>query len=269
MPNDKKESNPSVKLAGTIAAGVGTIVAAVLTAQNAPWWIPKIEGMFGGKGKAPSSEQSTSSLQSPPTSTPSVASTSPSTPSTSVSTPGSSVNPGSQEVGSSVNPELQEVCVKTSTGDVACGTPAQSPSSSPNGCDPDKTIDTQTDNRYAAAPVTWELKCCTRQEGNVVRCNFMLTSSGDGGYSISVMRGTQLVDGSGKEYAGGRVEVGDRVVGGDNYLSFYMTQDVPYKTSADFPNVNPSVSKIALLQVITSSGGPGPGILKFRNVPIN
>lgn len=68
MSNDKKESGTSVKIVGAIAAGIGTIVAAILTAQNAPWWVTKIESIFGSNSsKSPSPETPMGQTQSPPT----------------------------------------------------------------------------------------------------------------------------------------------------------------------------------------------------------
>ncbi|NJR62765.1 MAG: hypothetical protein HC769_30630 [Cyanobacteria bacterium CRU_2_1] len=70
-----------MKIIGAIAAGIGTVIAAILTAQNAPWWITKIESILGGNSTSSSPELTTSQTQSSPTPTPSVSTTPTSTPS--------------------------------------------------------------------------------------------------------------------------------------------------------------------------------------------
>ncbi|MEH2459828.1 hypothetical protein [Nostoc sp.] len=67
MSNDKKESGALVKIVGAIAATIGTIVVAVLTAQNAPWWISILLKV---NSKPSNLEQPTNLHQSPPTSAP-------------------------------------------------------------------------------------------------------------------------------------------------------------------------------------------------------
>ena len=57
MSNGKKENSSSTTIVSAIAAAIGTALLAVLTAQNAPWWVSKFEGISGGSSKPVSSEE--------------------------------------------------------------------------------------------------------------------------------------------------------------------------------------------------------------------
>lgn len=67
----------------------------------------------------------------------------------------------------------QEVCVRTVTGDVACGTPVPKPSGSSQPAI-ETTIDSQT-----AYGVTYELKSCVRGTKHLVSCTLVLSSDKD------------------------------------------------------------------------------------------
>jgi hypothetical protein len=234
MPNDKKESGVPVKIVGTIAAGIGTIVAAVLTAQNAPWWITKIEGMFAGSSKSANLEQSAKTPQTPQTSTPPVVSTSPSTPSS----------------------EL------TSTPPVKSTSPP--PTSLVERDDKiNKIFSGKTLQKVPDGIVAWELKSCVREQLKV-SCFFLLSSSEDGGYGIL---GSRMVDSEGTAYSPpSLIQFGTGSSTNGDRVNIDMAKGARYKVIIEFSDVPTSISQAVLLQLLPS-GGSYSGA-KFRNVPI-
>ena len=164
----------------------------------------------------------------------------------------------------------QEVCIKTSTGDVVCGTPVPKPRSNPNRVGREAAIATYRDLNV----VTWELQSCVKGEGNVVRCTLSLSTSQDGRYDIILKEGSgpnggaKLVDSSGNEYSPSRIQMGDKFAGGNDEFAFDMVQGSIYKITIDFANIPASISRATLWKVGTYGFG-GWGVVKFRNVPIN
>ena len=232
MSNDKKQSGFSAKVAGGIAATVGTIIIAVLTAQNTPWWLPKVEG-FLGSNKPSNSDQPTSPPQI--STTPSVISTSPS-----IST--SSPSPATPSPSSS--------------------TPLTSPSAtSPPSLGNDeiwnqKTIQTQVDDG-----VTWQLKSCASSQ-NKISCYFLLSPNKDRDYAIA--NSTRIVSSQAHAYNPSLLQLGDSQ--SNDLVRNSMVKGLPYRTIIEF-DVSDPVSRIALLDIYTRCCW-GSGV-QFRDIPIN
>ena len=97
MSDDKKQSSFSAKVAGAIAGAIGTITIGVLTAQNVPWWLSKVEGIWGGNNKPSNPEQPTSTLSQSPNRKPSSSDGNPPNPTPPKKDP--EPDPGVQEIG--------------------------------------------------------------------------------------------------------------------------------------------------------------------------
>jgi hypothetical protein len=163
------------------------------------------------------------------------------------------------------NAAPKEGCVKTSAGNIVCGTLVPKPIPNQNQTDNNETLQTAVDhNAYHPSP-TWELKSCTRTKiKETVRCTFIISNdNADTAYRI-VMELTKMVDASGNEYPANLIKVGSQTISNGGIL-FNMTKGARYKTTIDFPKVPTSVSQVILLQ----SGNIGTSGVKFRDVPIN
>ena len=162
----------------------------------------------------------------------------------------------------------QEVCIKTSAGDIVCGTPVPKPKSNINRISREPSV--ARDNI-----VTWELQSCTKGEGSFVRCSFSLSTSQDAKYTVISKEGSgpnggcKLVDSSGNEYRVSRIQMGNKFAGGDDELVFNMVKGSTYKITIDFANVPASVSRATLFTVGTYATVGGWGGVKFRNVPVD
>ncbi|MHC5725393.1 MAG: hypothetical protein ACYTXY_14900 [Nostoc sp.] len=157
-----------------------------------------------------------------------------------------------------------EVCTKTSSGEVVCGKPVQNTGSSSKKSDSDETIQTEVD-RF----VTWELKSCARKQ-RIISCIFTITPNAESRYDIRwyAGEGTQIVDAEGNEYSPNKVQIGKNFSGLSNRIITIQTViGAHYKVIIDFVEVPASVPYITLLQVVGSDGVSGAKIA-FRNVPI-
>jgi hypothetical protein len=150
----------------------------------------------------------------------------------------------------------QEVCVRTSAGDITCGTPV-SRSAQTNS---NKKVQTQ-----ASGEVVFELMSCVRGSGNVVICTLSLSTQKDKQYSINLGPRSRLVDSSGNEYHAGKVQIGDRIANRDQTLYFNMADGAKYRTTVEFTDVPDAISQAVLVQIADSYGGA----VQFRKVPIN
>jgi hypothetical protein len=150
-----------------------------------------------------------------------------------------------------------EVCVKTSTGDVACGTIVPRPSRATQA-DSDTTTASETQGA-----VTWQLKSCVRSAKNVVNCAVVISSEVDYGNGLYAAPWTKLVDSSGNEYLADKVQVGKKV--DQKSVSFSMAKGASYRAIFSFASVPSSVSQVVLFQI----SGSGGVYVKFRNIPIN
>jgi hypothetical protein len=151
----------------------------------------------------------------------------------------------------------QEACVKTSAGDVVCGTPVPKPLKS-NQPGNDETIDTQVHEDG----VTAELKSCVKGARNTVSCTFVLKSPRDLTFGVGAVGYAKLVDSAGNEYSSDKVKVGNRTGGA---VAVSMTKGATYRAVFNFVDVPASLSQVVLLQI----GGNYGHLMKFRNVPIN
>jgi serine/threonine protein kinase, bacterial len=59
MSDDRKEGGLVKLIGGAIVA----VLVAMLTAQNAPWWLPKVESIIGNSYKKPSTQMIPSQIQ--------------------------------------------------------------------------------------------------------------------------------------------------------------------------------------------------------------
>jgi hypothetical protein len=160
----------------------------------------------------------------------------------------------------------KEACVKTSAGNIVCGTPVEKPNSTSNQADSDETLQTAVDQNvyYPSTSPTWELKSCTRTKiQETVRCTFIISNNADTTYVIRQYI-TKMVDASGNEYPASLIKVGN-LPASDSVVQFNMTKGARYKTTIDFPKVPTSIPQVILLQ----SGNVGTSGVKFRDVPIN
>ena len=155
----------------------------------------------------------------------------------------------------------EEACVRTSAGNVVCGTLVPKSSSNSNRTDSDVTIDSQPHGS-----VTWDLKSCARIQKKV-RCVLSLSSSQDTG--ISIYASTRIVDSEGTSYSASLVQFGAKKIsgGGSLYAGIgdSMAKGAHYKTIFEFEGVPASVSRINLLEAPDGSNG----FIKFRDIPIN
>ncbi len=151
----------------------------------------------------------------------------------------------------------QEACVKTSAGDVVCGTPVPKPPKS-NQPGNDETIDTQVHGEG----ITLELKSCVKGARNTVSCTLVLRSPQDQNFTLYTARYSKLVDSAGNEYNSDKVKVGNRT--GES-LTLPMAKGATYRAIFNFVDVPASLSQAVLLQI----GGNYGHLMKFRNVPIN
>jgi hypothetical protein len=150
-----------------------------------------------------------------------------------------------------------EACVKTSAGDVVCGTPVPKPPKS-NQPGNDETIDTQAHEDG----VTVELKSCVKGARNTASCTFVLKSRQDQNFTLYTARYAKLVDSAGNEYSSDKVKVGNRT--GESF-AVPMAKGATYRAVFNFVDVPASLSQVVLLQI----GGNYGHLIKFRNVPIN
>jgi hypothetical protein len=151
----------------------------------------------------------------------------------------------------------QEACVRTSSGDVVCGTSVPKPSRATQA-DNDTTTASETQGA-----VTWELKSCARSAKNVINCTVVITSQIDYNNGLYAAPYTKLVDGSGNEYFADKVQVGKKV--DQKAVSFFMAKGASYRAIFSFTNVPSSVSQAVLFQI----SGSGSVYVNFRNLPIN
>jgi len=167
--------------------------------------------------------------------------------------------------------EPQEVCVRTPTSSIVCGTPYPPQSQAPesNQVDSNVTIDTQE-----SGAVTWAFKGCARKQKKV-NCTFSLTSKKDAQYSIDV-DGTRMVDPQGVSYFANSVKfgayhLGRSASGYGNQVRNNMAKGAKYETIIEFVDVPASVSQIILLESDPSHNGYYGGqfpTVKFRDIPI-
>lgn len=150
----------------------------------------------------------------------------------------------------------QEVCIRTATGNVACGMPVSKP---PKSSQPaiETTIDSQTE--YG---VKWELKSCVRGAKNLVSCTLVLSSEADRGFSLNAAEYTKLVDSSGSEYSANKIQIGKRV--DRSSVAINMAKGASYRTIITFADIPDSISQVVLFKVSYSNT-----YASFRNVPIN
>ncbi|TYQ28563.1 hypothetical protein PseudUWO311_03475 [Pseudanabaena sp. UWO311] len=155
----------------------------------------------------------------------------------------------------------EEACVKTSAGNVVCGTLVPKSSSSSNRTDSDVTIDSQSH-----WSVTWDLKSCTRIQKKV-RCILSLSSNQD--TFIRVYASTRIVDSEGTSYSASLVQFGSQKIAGGGHpydnVGNSMAKGARYKTIFEFADVPASVSQINLLEAPDGANGS----IKFRDIPIN
>ncbi len=151
----------------------------------------------------------------------------------------------------------QEACVKTSAGDVVCGTPVQKPPK-PNQPGNDEIIASQTQ-----FGVTWDLKSCIRNAKNIVNCTVVLTAEADTNTGLFAAPWTKLVDSSGNEYFADKVQVGKKV--DQKEVAFSMAKGASYRAVFSFTNVPNSVSQVVLFQI----SAKGSVHTNFRNIPMN
>ena len=163
----------------------------------------------------------------------------------------------------------EEACVRTSAGNVVCGTLVPKSSSSSNRTDSEETIQTQVDPAGYGGDysVTWELKSCSRIKKNV-KCTFLISNNVNRSYGLW-LGPTKMVDSGGNEYLSSFIKSGTRSASADGNTTtgiyIDMAKGINYKVFIDFTGVPSSTSQVALLK-ISNSGGSG---VSFRDVPIN
>lgn len=150
-----------------------------------------------------------------------------------------------------------EVCMKTSSGQVVCGKPVQSPNSSSQQPDSDKTIQTETLYSFIA-----ELKFCARKM-KIVSCTFSLSSNVDQAYGSNMLN-SRMVDSEGNEYRPSRLQIGKNIAGSNGSINMNLVKDIKYKAIIDIAEVPTSTPYISLLEIHVAYNG----VFKFRNIPI-
>ncbi len=156
----------------------------------------------------------------------------------------------------------QEACVRTSAGNVVCGTLVPKSSSTQNRTSSSSTIETQVDTERG---VKWELQSCMRKPRNVVSCTFLLSIKQDYQYGISLRNGSRLVDSSGNSYPASGLQVANTSAGVDQFV-WNMAQGARYPTIIEFTDVPDSLSQVVLLEITPTWSS---NHVRFRNVPIN
>ncbi|MEH2260550.1 hypothetical protein [Nostoc sp.] len=154
-----------------------------------------------------------------------------------------------------------DVCMKTSSGQVVCGKPVQSPNSSSQKPDSDETIQTET-----VGSLIVELKFCARKM-KTVSCTFSLSSTVDvEGVGFST-KNSRMVDPEGTEYRPSKLQIGKNIAGSNGFTRVNMVKDIKYKGIVDIAEVPTSTPYISLLEIVLDYTINGAHF-NFRNVPI-
>ncbi|MHC5717663.1 MAG: hypothetical protein ACYTX0_37555 [Nostoc sp.] len=157
-----------------------------------------------------------------------------------------------------VSASPDEVCTKTSSGEVVCGKPIQNPGSSSKKPDSDETIQTEVSHSHI-----WELKSCIRKQKNI-SCNFFISSSEDSSLARN-LDNTTMVDPEGTEYHPNQFKIGKSIAEQNNGVPISIVKNIKYKTTIVFEEVPTSTPYISLLGIVYNGGNDR---LKFRNIPI-
>lgn len=153
-----------------------------------------------------------------------------------------------------------EVCMKTSSGQVVCGKPVESPNSSSKKPDSDETIQTET-----ADPFILELKFCARKM-KIVSCTFSLSSTVDQTLSFTA-KYSKMVDPEGTEYRLNKLQIGKNIAGSNGSTRINLVKDIKYKGIVDIGEVPTSTPYISLLDIVADYTINGTNF-NFRNIPI-
>lgn len=147
---------------------------------------------------------------------------------------------GSLGISASIVPVMaapQEVCVKTSSGDVVCGMPVAKTSSKPK---------LYQSNEKEALGLFYSFKGCKRFD-SVVKCNFTLTSKRKGQFHMAAW-GNKIIDTEGKSYPGSLVDIGGR---SDNRVVATIEPGINYALVLTFKDVPEQVTTAPLLKLNT------------------
>ncbi len=162
-----------------------------------------------------------------------------------------------------VSASPQEVCTKTSSGQVVCGTPVQKPTDGSTSNSKDYPTQVATNQG-----VVFELKSCARQIHNTISCIFQLSTGTDMHLRIYVNNETKLVDNEGYEYPPSSVIALKKIASFNSTSETNLVKDVPYKVTINFGNIPDSVKYSTLLQIrVASNTLIGDWSPQFRGVP--
>ncbi|MBD2612221.1 MAG: hypothetical protein RMY62_018700 [Nostoc sp. ZfuVER08] len=153
-----------------------------------------------------------------------------------------------------------EVCIKTSSGQVVCGKPVQSPNSSSQKPDSDETIQTGVYDNYIL-----DLKSCRRKQRGL-NCTLFLSSNEDRIFDLYT-NNNRIVDNEGTEYRPNTIQVGKNMAGKGGVIKMNFVKNIKYKAVIIFDDIPTSTPYISLLEIVPGYfiRGEPP---KFRNIPI-
>jgi len=151
-------------------------------------------------------------------------------------------------------PNKDDVCIRTTAGDIVCGKPEPL---IPNRQENLQTV--QSDNN-----ITWELHSCLRKN-KIISCNLAISANDDRDTLINLNSETKIVDLNGNEYSVNKVQIGNKFKESGNFFNFTIAKGGRYQTILYFYNVPATLTQANLLQ-INALGGEK---IRFRDVSIN
>jgi hypothetical protein len=141
----------------------------------------------------------------------------------------------------------QEVCVKSSSGDIVCGMPVAKPSSK---LKPSRSFEREAEG------LTFLLKGC-RKADSTVKCDFTVTSKRATQFGMMAWYNA-IVDAEGKSYPGSLVDIGGRSA---NNVGATIEPGINYALVLTFQNIPEQVATATILKL-------GNGI-QYRNVSMS
>jgi hypothetical protein len=141
----------------------------------------------------------------------------------------------------------QEACVKTSTGDVVCGTPVSKPRA--NSKKPQSNV-------KEAQGIFYLFKGCNRSD-STVKCNFTLTSKRTTVFSMTAYS-NQIIDNEGKSYVGSLADIASSRA---NRLAVTIEPGINYALVITFENVPEQVTTAPLFKLDNG--------IQYRNVSMS
>jgi hypothetical protein len=144
----------------------------------------------------------------------------------------------------------QETCVRTSDGNVVCGTPVAKP-----------RANSSSEQRKLINSYVFVLKGCKRFNTSI-KCNFLITRDGaEENFGIKAPEVT-IVDSVGKSYLGSSVEMGGKR---GNSVFLKISSGINYVADITFDDLPENITQVPVLKLFVFANNGGNNI-EFRNV---